>query len=110
MQINDDWAGGRQASSNAAAQTGIVSVAGIRLDPGKFVRPFKGIFCDDIFEFESDQLSQAVGSPPLHRPRPLKTARRREIARDLAAMDMRTIVARPHVLPLSSLARRYLPR
>src|SRR6266511_5864092 len=48
MQINDDWAGGRQASSKAAAQTGIVSVAGIRLDPGKFVRPFKGIFCDDF--------------------------------------------------------------
>src|SRR6266498_4990276 len=48
MQINDDWAGGRQASSNGAAQTGIVSVAGIRLDPGKFVRPFKGIFCDDF--------------------------------------------------------------
>jgi hypothetical protein len=23
-------------------------VAGIRLDPGKFVRPFKGIFCDDF--------------------------------------------------------------
>jgi hypothetical protein len=37
-------------------------VAGIRLDPGKSVRPFKGIFCDDIFEFESDHLSQAVVS------------------------------------------------
>jgi len=53
MQINDDWAGGRQASSNAAAQTGIVSVAGIRLDPGKFVRPFKGIFCDDFLSSSS---------------------------------------------------------
>jgi hypothetical protein len=37
-------------------------VAGIRLNPGKSVRPFKGIFCDDIFEFESDHLSQAVVS------------------------------------------------
>jgi hypothetical protein len=37
----------------AAAQTRIVSVARIRLDSWKFVRPFKGIFCDDISEFES---------------------------------------------------------
>jgi hypothetical protein len=28
-------------------------VAGIRLDHQKPVRPFKGIFCDDISEFES---------------------------------------------------------
>jgi hypothetical protein len=51
-------------------QTGIVSVAGIRLDPGKFVRPFKGIFCDDIFEFESDHPSQAVRSAPPLSPEP----------------------------------------
>jgi hypothetical protein len=38
---------------NAAAQTPIVSVAKIRLDPWKSVRPFKGIFCHDISEFES---------------------------------------------------------
>jgi hypothetical protein len=34
---------------NAAAQTRIVSVARIRLDSWKSVRPFKEIFCDDIF-------------------------------------------------------------
>src|SRR5262245_11468662 len=38
---------------HAAAQTRIVSVARIRLDSRKSVRPFKGIFCDDISEFES---------------------------------------------------------
>jgi hypothetical protein len=38
---------------NAAAQTRTVSVAGIRLDSRKSVQPFKGIFCDDISEFES---------------------------------------------------------
>src|SRR5258708_1586431 len=32
-----------------AARTRIVSAAGIRLDHRKSVRPFKGIFCDDIF-------------------------------------------------------------
>jgi hypothetical protein len=47
-----------------AAQTRIVSVARIRLDSWKFVRPFKGIFCDDISEFESYHPSHAVGSPP----------------------------------------------
>jgi hypothetical protein len=46
----------------AAAQTRIVSVARIRLDSWKFVRPFKGIFCDDISEFESYHPSHAVGS------------------------------------------------
>jgi hypothetical protein len=47
-----------------AAQTRIVSVARIRLDSWKFVRPFKGIFCDDISEFESYHPSHAVRSPP----------------------------------------------
>jgi hypothetical protein len=28
------------------------------------VRPFKGIICDDVSEFESDHLSHAVRSPP----------------------------------------------
>ena len=46
---------------NAAAQTRIVSVAGIRPDSRESVRPFKEIFCDDISEFESDHLSHAVG-------------------------------------------------
>jgi hypothetical protein len=49
-----------------AAQTRIASVARIRLDSWKFVRPFKGIFCDDISEFESYHPSHAVRSlcPP----------------------------------------------
>jgi hypothetical protein len=38
--------------ASAAAQTRIVSVARIRLDPRKIVRPFKGIICRDISEFE----------------------------------------------------------
>ena len=46
---------------NAAAQTRIVSVARIWLDPRKSVRPFKGIFCGDISEFESYMPSHAVG-------------------------------------------------
>jgi hypothetical protein len=32
--------------------------------PANLCGPFKGIICGDIFEFESDHLSQAVGSPP----------------------------------------------
>jgi hypothetical protein len=47
---------------SAAAQTRIVSVAESRLDLRKSVGPFKGIFCDDISEFESDHPSHAVGS------------------------------------------------
>ena len=47
---------------HAAAQTRIVSVARIRLDSRKSVRPFKGIFCDDISEFESHMPSQPVQS------------------------------------------------
>jgi hypothetical protein len=47
---------------NGAAQTRMVSVARIRLHSGESARHFKGIFCDDISEFESDQLSHAVGS------------------------------------------------
>jgi hypothetical protein len=45
---------------HVAAHTRIVSVARIRLHSGESVRHFKGMFCDDISEFESDQLSQAV--------------------------------------------------
>jgi hypothetical protein len=51
--------------AETAAQTRIVSVAGIRLDHRKSVRPFKGIFCHDISEFESYIASQAVGLWPL---------------------------------------------
>src|SRR6516225_4427006 len=46
----------------AAGQTRVVSLAGIRLDSRKSVRPFKGIICDDISEFESSHPSHAVGS------------------------------------------------
>jgi hypothetical protein len=49
-------------SPHAAAQTRIISVARIGLDSRKSVRPFKGIICDDISEFESYMSSHAVGS------------------------------------------------
>jgi hypothetical protein len=44
-----------------AAQTRIVSMARIRVYPRKSVRPFKGIFCADVSEFESHMPSHAVG-------------------------------------------------
>src|SRR2546430_12344813 len=40
----------------------VVSVARIRLDSRKSVRAFKGIFCDDVSEFESYMPSHAVRS------------------------------------------------
>src|SRR5262245_27958193 len=43
-------------------KTRTVSVAGIRLDSREFARPFKGIICADICEFESYMPSQAVPS------------------------------------------------
>jgi hypothetical protein len=46
--------------TNAGAQTRIVSVGRIRLDSRKSVRPFKGIFCGDISEFESFHASQRI--------------------------------------------------
>jgi hypothetical protein len=45
----------------AAAQTRVVSMAGIRLGSGECARAFKGIICDDISEFESHMPSHAVG-------------------------------------------------
>src|SRR5262249_21441337 len=45
-----------------AAQTRIVSVARIRLDSRESERPFKGIICRDISEFESHMPSHAVRS------------------------------------------------
>src|SRR5215510_1490393 len=50
---------------DAAAQTRIVSVTGIRLNSMESVRSFKGIICDDISQFESYMPSHAVRSPPL---------------------------------------------
>src|SRR5262249_5424248 len=49
------------APLTVAARARIVSAAGIRLDHLKSVRPFKGIFCHDISEFESSHPSHAVG-------------------------------------------------
>jgi hypothetical protein len=46
----------------AAAQTRVVSMAGIRLGSWESARAFKGIICDDISEFESHMPSHAVGS------------------------------------------------
>src|SRR5215831_10620157 len=46
----------------AAAQTRVVSMAGIRLGSWESARAFKGIICDDISEFESSHASHAVGS------------------------------------------------
>src|SRR5262249_49002117 len=43
-----------------AAQKRMVSVAGIRLDPRKSARPFKGIIFPDVSEFESYMPSQSV--------------------------------------------------
>jgi hypothetical protein len=45
-----------------SAKVVLVSVARIRLDRRKSVRPFKRIFCDDISEFESYHPSHAVRS------------------------------------------------
>jgi hypothetical protein len=61
--------------AETAAQTRIVSVDRIRLDPWKSVRPFKGIFCHDISEFESYMPSQPVWSPPPFAGGPPKSPR-----------------------------------
>ena len=68
-QIDDrfiNWA--RAAYPRAAAHTRMVSVARIQLDSRKSVRPFKGMICDDISEFESDMPSHAVGLPQVRSP------------------------------------------
>src|SRR5262245_12897901 len=49
--------------AGAAAQTRVVSMAGIRLGSWESARAFKGIICYDISEFESSHASQAVRSP-----------------------------------------------
>src|SRR2546430_4709649 len=56
------WHWARAAPPTVAVRTRIVSAAGIRLDHRKSVRPFKGIFCHDISEFESYMPSHAVAS------------------------------------------------
>jgi len=47
---------------SAAAQTRVVSMAGIRLGSRESARAFKGIICDDVSEFESHMPSHAVRS------------------------------------------------
>src|SRR6266699_1986554 len=44
----------------AAAQTRVVSMAGIRLGSWESARAFKGVICVDISEFESHMPSQPV--------------------------------------------------
>ena len=61
---NDESSAAGECACAGAAQTRIVSVARIRLDSRKSVRPFKEIICDDISEFESFMPSQPVQSPP----------------------------------------------
>src|SRR5215471_12531299 len=51
----------------AAAQTRVVSMAGIRFGSWESARAFKGIICDDISEFESCLPSQPVQSLRLTR-------------------------------------------
>jgi hypothetical protein len=51
-----------------SSNTRIVSAARIRLDLRKSVRPFKGIICDDISEFESHMPSHAVGLSQVRSP------------------------------------------
>jgi hypothetical protein len=63
--VTRSWHSARAAPPTVAARTRIVSAAGIRLDHRKSVRPFKGIICNDISEFESYMPSHAVG---LHAP------------------------------------------
>src|SRR5215475_15823201 len=58
----------------AAAQTRVVSMAGIRLGSWESARSFKGIICVDISEFESHMPSQPVRSPPLLAGGPPKSA------------------------------------
>src|ERR1700745_580119 len=53
----------RAAYPRAAAQTRVVSLAGIRLRSWESARVFKGIICADVSEFESYMPSQAVRRP-----------------------------------------------
>ena len=46
---------------NAAAQTRVVFLAGIRFESWESARAFKGMICHDISEFESHMPSHAVG-------------------------------------------------
>ena len=64
----------RAAYPGAAAQTRVVSLAGIRLGSWESAQAFKGIICDNVSEFESYMPSQPVRSPPLLAGGPPKSA------------------------------------
>ena len=49
---------------NAAAQTRVVSMTAIRLGSWESARAFKGIICDDIFEFESHMRPRCLRCQP----------------------------------------------
>src|SRR2546429_185279 len=92
--------------ANVAAQTRIVSVARIRLDSWKSVRSFKGIFYNDISEFESDHLSHAVWSlwryPVCRNTRAANVGRsegRRSARRLRALRDIRSGAVRVSAFP-----------
>jgi hypothetical protein len=75
----------------AAAQTRVVSMAGIRLGSWESARAFKGIICDDISEFESHMPSHAVRSPPII-PRPCRRTRAGAYEIDILAHEVRALV------------------
>jgi hypothetical protein len=62
--------------SGTAAQMRVVSRAGIRLDPPKSTRLFKGIICDDISEFDPFMGFASSAAPQLMPPDPGAAARR----------------------------------
>ena len=66
--------------SAAAAQTRVVSLAGIRLGSWESARAFKGIICDDVSEFESHMPSHAVSLCEL--PRYLESSRSTDFRRN----------------------------
>jgi hypothetical protein len=70
-------------SSNANSLCGQNSAAS-----RESVRPFKGIFCDDVSEFESYMPSQPVRSLPPNLRTPLKMARHRVPARSRGPKDL----------------------
>src|SRR6516164_8871084 len=65
---------------------------GNSVDHEKSVRPFKGIFCRDISEFESYMPSQPVRSPPPNMGRPQKTAWYRGISQISLGLRVRSWV------------------
>src|SRR6516164_7603886 len=74
----------RAAYPGAAAQTRLVSRAGIRLGPWESARAFKGIICDDISEFESHMPSQTLRSLCAQSELPNYAPDSRELARRYA--------------------------